>query len=249
MNYGVKSMMKLCFYDKSTDKLFAYFPFGNSMTISVTGDKVEAMANGTTAVTWSSNRKASAQLETQIISPKLLAIVLGATHAENQTGNMAHYEGGKLGSAAPTFTLQETPALGTLSVFLVKNDGATVISELTAVASSPTASQYSIEGKIITTHVTNAGANVLCIYAKAETTLEKTTIKADEFAKAFRITGVGLVKGIDGVERLQSVQIPNATAQSNMDFTYSSSDAASFNFSLDLAADPVTQELFSLITL
>lgn len=247
--YGIKDCAKLAFYKKSDGKLFAYFPFGNSMTIGVTGDKVEAMANGSTIITWQANRKATAQIDTQVISPKLLAIVLGATSETQATGNMVQFETGKVETSTPTFTLKETPSTATLSVFLTESDGATVISELTAIGSAPTDTQYSITDKVITLSSANAGKNILCIYAKDGVNIEKTTIKANEFSQAFRIVGLGKVKGVDGVERLQQIDIPSATAQSNADFQYSSDSASNFSFTFDLAADPVTMELVSFKSL
>ena len=44
--YGIKNACKMAFYKKSDGSLAAYFPFGNSINISVTGDKVEATAQG-----------------------------------------------------------------------------------------------------------------------------------------------------------------------------------------------------------
>lgn len=247
--YGIKNCAKLAFYDKSTNKLFAYFPFGNSMTLSVTGDKVEAMANGTTIITWQADRKATCAIETQTINSRLLTIVLGATATTEASGTLAQFETGKIGTSSPTFTIKETPSVGTLTVFLTESDGATVISELTAVENSPTAAQYSVNGKVITVHADNAGKNILCIYAKDGVNLDKITIKGDEFSKAYKIVALGEVKGVDGVVRLQEINIPSATAQSNTDFTYSSSDASNFSFTFDLAADPVTMELFSFKSL
>lgn len=247
--YGVKDCARLAFYRKSDNKLAAYFPFGNSLTIGVTGDKIEAEANGTTIITWQANRKATAQLDTQVISSKLLTIILGAATTTEATGTLAQFQTGKIGIASPTFTLDETPSIGTLSVFLTESDGATVISELTAIESNPTAAQYSISDKTITLHTDNAGKNILCIYAKDGVNLEKITIKGNEFAQAYKIVGIGMVKGVDGVERLQEINIPNATAQTNADFTYSASDASNFSFTFDLAVDPASMELFSFKSL
>jgi hypothetical protein len=178
----------------------------------------------------------------------LLAIVLGAT-SSTANGTIVQFQSGKIGTSSPTFALESTPSTGTLSVFLVKDDGATVISELTAIGSAPTAAQYSVSGTTITTHSSNAGKPILCIYAKDGTNIETTTIKANEFAQAYKVVGLGKVKGVDGVERLQEINIPNGTAQSNADFTYSSTDASSFSFTFDLAADPVTNELVTFKTL
>jgi len=249
INYGVKNACKLLFRKKADNSIFAYFPFGNSMSINVTGDKVEANAQGTTIITWAANRKATMSLETQVISSKLLTIILGATATTEETGTMAQFETGKFGASSTTFTIQKTPSVGTMSVFLTESDGATIISELTAIESAPTAAQYSISGKVITTNAANVGKPVLVVYAEDGTNLDKMTIKADEFSSAYQITAIGLVKGVDGVERLQEINIPSATAQTNADFTYSASDASNFNFTFDLAADPVTMELFSFKSL
>jgi hypothetical protein len=249
MYYGVKDCCKLAFYDKSSGDLFAYFPFGNSMGVSITGDSVTASANGSTIITWQANRKAEMNLESDTVSPQILTIVLGATHATDETGTIVQYNSGKFGTSSATFTLAETPSTGTLSVFLVKDDGATIISELTAIGSAPTAVQYSITGKVITTNASNAGANVLCIYAKDGTNIDHITIKSSEFSKPYKVVGLGVVRGVDGVDRLQEVNIPSATAQSNVDFTYNASEASKFSFKFDLAADPTTDELVSFKTL
>lgn len=246
--YGVKGMAKLAMYKKSDNSLFAYFPFGNSMTIAIEGESVEAQANGSTIITWQSGRKGTATLETQVISPRLLAIVLGATTTTG-SGTMAHYESGTIGTSSPTFTIAETPSTASLSVFITEADGATVKTELTAVPSSPTDVQYSISGKVITVSSGNAGKNILCIYTKDEENIETTTIKSNEYAQAVKIVGVGIVKDVTGVERFQQIEIPNATAQSNMDLTYSSTEPSSFSFTFDLSQDPVTNKMVEFKTL
>lgn len=247
--YGVKNACKLAFYKKSDGSLAAYFPFGNSISINVTGDKAEATAQGTTIITWASNRKATATIETQTISSRLLAIVLGATSSVESTGHIIQFQSGKIGSSSPTFTLNDTPASATLSVFLVEDDGATVKSELTVVGSTPSESQYSITNKVITVNAAHADKPILCVYGKEGTNIEKVTIAADKFAEAYQIKALGLVKTVNGTEKLQEINIPNATAQTNADFTYDASNPSNFSFVFDLAADPVTMELFSFRSL
>lgn len=247
--YGIKNCCKLAFYNKSTGALAAYFPFGNTLTVSITGDNVEAMANGSAIINWASNRKATAKLDTQTISPKLLMIVLGATNSTLASGTMVQFENGIIASATPTFTLAENVSTGTLSVFLTEADGATVISELTAIGSNPDATQYSIAGKIITVNAANASKNILCIYAKDGVNIDQITIKANEFSAPYRICGLGVVRGVDSIDRLQEINIPSATAQSNAEFTYSADSPSSFSFTFDLSADPITQELVSFKSL
>lgn len=247
--YGIKNACKMAFYKKSDGSLAAYFPFGNSINISVTGDKVEATAQGTTIITWAANRKATATIETQVISPRLLAIVLGATTTTEASGSLIQFQTGEIGTSSPTFTLDSIPAIGTLSVFLTEDDGATIKSELTAIGSNPSESQYSISDKVITVNSANAGKNILCIYGKEGTNIEKITIAADKFAEAYEIRAIGTVKTVKGIEKLQEIYIPSATAQTNADFTYDASNPSNFSFTFDLAADPVSFELFSFKSL
>lgn len=249
VTYGIKNCAKLAFYGKSDGLLKAYFPFGNSLKISVSGDKAEATANGSTVITWQANRKATAELTTMVVNPKILAIILGASETSG-AGTMARFETFTVDSATGTVTLSETPSTGTLSVMIVDSDGATVKSELTLEAgASATDTTYKITGKILTFSTNNKGKNVLCIYAKDETALTTTTIKSTEFAQAYKIVGLGTVKGVDGVERLQMINIPNTTASSSADFTYDASNPASFTFTFDISEDTVSHELFSFKSL
>ena len=241
--YGVKNAARMAFYNKSTGALAAYFPFGNAMSIEITGDKVEALAQGTTAITWQSGRKGTAKIDTDVISNKLMTIILGAANTTVANGNMVQFESKIAGTSSPTVTLSATPSTGTLSVFLTEADGATVISELTAVASAPTAVQYSVSGTTITLHTDNAGKPILLIYAKDGSNIEQMEIKANQFASAYKIVAIGVVKDINGIEKFQEITLPNATAQSNASFTYSATDKSSFSFTFDLAADPLTQNL------
>ncbi len=243
--YGVKNACKMAFYKKSDGSLAAYFPFGNSMSINVTGDSVEAQAQGSTIITWASNRRATATINTQTISSRLMAIVLGATTTTESSGNIIRFQTGKIGTSSATFTLDDTPATSTLSVFITEDDGATVKSELTSIGSNPSETQYSITDKVITVNSAHAGKPILCIYGKAGTNIEKVTVSADKFAEAYEIKALGLVKTVNGEEKLQEIHIPNATAQTNADFTYDASNPSDFSFTFDLASDPVTMELFS----
>lgn len=242
--YGVKNCAKLAFYEKDTGKLAAYFPFGNSMTISITGETAEATAQGSTIITWQQGRKGTMTLETQVISPRLLTIILGAISETHDVGVMTVFDNGQIKSDG-TFKLQKTPSVGTLSVFLTEQDGATIITELTPTESDPDNTQYIIEDDVIRVSDANKGAYILAVYAEDVQNLEEITVKANVFPKSYEIKGVGLVKDVTGVERFQEIHIYNATAQSNVDFTYSASEPSNFTFTFDLAANPVDMKMVS----
>ena len=84
--------------------------------------------------------------------------------------------------------------------FLTEDDGATIKSELTAIGSNPSESQYSISDKVITVNSANAGKNILCIYGKEGTNIEKITIAADKFAEAYEIRAIGTVKTVKALK-------------------------------------------------
>ena len=242
--YGVNGAVKIAFYNKTDGKLALYFPSANRLGISVTGEVKEALASGVTAVTWQANRKATVQLDTQLISPRLLTIVLGAVETNETNGNFTQFQTGRIDSTTATFVLDENPAVGTLTVFLTEEDGKTIKSELTlAIATPPSATEYKINGKTLTLHNSNKGKAILCIYAKEGTNITKLAIKSDTYASPYKMVCLGTVRQESGVDKLVEITIPTLTAQSNMDLTYDSENPSSFSFTFDVAKDPVTNEM------
>lgn len=242
--YGVNGAVKIAFYNKTDGKLALYFPSANSLALNVTGEVKEALASGVTAVTWQANRKATVKLDTQLISPRLLTIVLGAVETTEANGNFAVFETGKIDVATATYSLGSAPATGTLSVFIVENDGKTVKSELTATTNAtPLATEYKITGQQITLEASQAGNNILCVYAKAGTNITRLAIKADTYASPYKMVCLGTVRQESGVDKLVEITVPTLTAQSNMDLTYDSNNPSSFSFTFDVSKDPVTNEM------
>lgn len=242
--FGIANPAKLCFYDLTTGKLALYMPTPNAFSMSVTGEVKEALAGGVSAIQWQANRKATAKIDSQLISSKLLTIMLGAVETTEASGTFAQYETGKIDSSTATFNLTNAVSVGTLSVFLTENDGKTVKTELTlAAGSTPGATEYKISGQQLTFDASNKGKPVLCIYAKDGVNITRQSIKADVYSKAYKIQALGGARLESGVDKLVEITLPKATAQSNMDITFDASSPSQFSFTLDLAADPVTQEL------
>lgn len=242
--YGINGACKIAFYNKTDGKLALYFPSANSLGISVTGDVKEALASGVSAVSWQSGRKMQVKMDSQLISPRLLTIILGAVETTEGTGNFAQMETGKIDSTTATYALTSAPATGTLTVFLVENDGKTVKTELTVAAgSTPTASEYKVSGQTITVDASNKGANILCIYAKAGTNITRLSVKSTQYASPYKMVCLGTVRQEDGVDKLVEMTVPQLTAQSNVDLTYSADSPSSFSFTFDVNKDPVTDEM------
>lgn len=243
-SYGVYGPSKLCFYDLQTGKLAMYFPSANSFGFNLTGESKEILEAGSPALIFQGNRKGTVKLDTQIISAKLLSIMLGAVETNEANGNFAQYETYKVDGTTATVSLANAPATGTLSVFILENDGRTVKSELTVAAgATPTSTEYKISGQTITFEATNKNKPVLCTYAKAGTNITKIAIKSDVYAKPYKIVALGQVRQLSGTDALVEITVPQATAQSNIDLTYSSSDPSSFSFTMDLGKDPISNEM------
>ncbi len=243
-SYGVYGATKLCFYDLQTGKLAMYFPSANSFGFSLTGESQEILEAGSPALTFQGGRKGTLQIDTSIISPKLLTIMLGAVETNEASGNFAQYETGKVDGTTATFSLATAPATGTLSVFILEDDGRTVKTELTVAAgASPTATEYKITGQTITFEATNKNKAILCTYAKAGTNITKVAIKSDTYAKAYKVQGLGQVRQLSGVDALVEITVPQATAQSNMDLTFSAESPSTFSFTMDLGKDPISNEM------
>lgn len=183
-------------------------------------------------------------MDTQIISPRLLTIILGAVETTEGTGNFAQFETGKIDSTSATFSLQNAPATGTLSVFIVEADGKTVKSELAVTTNpSPLATEYKISGQQLTFEASVKGQNVLCIYAKAGTNITRLAIKSNTYASPYKMVCLGTVRQESGIDKLTEITIPTLVAQSNVDLTYDSANPSSFSFTFDVNKDPVTDEM------
>jgi hypothetical protein len=242
--YGVQGACKIAFYNKTDNKLALYFPSANSLGISVSGETKEALAAGVTAITWSANRKMSIKLDTQLISPRLLTLILGAVETTEVNGNFAVFETGKIDSATATYSLGSAPAVGTLSCFITEADGKTVKTELTVAAgATPLVGEYKISGQTITVDASYKGQPILCIYAKAGTNITRLAIKADTYASPYKMVCLGTVRQESGVDKLVEITVPTLTAQSNMDLTYDSQNPSSFSFTFDVSKDAVTNEM------
>lgn len=242
--YGINGACKIAFYNKTDNSLALYFPSANSLGISVTGEVKEALASGVSAISWQSGRKATVKMDTQLISPRLLTIILGATETTEGSGTFAQFETGRIDSTTATFNLANTPSVGTVSVFLTENDGKTVKSELTLMAgASPTATEYKITGQQITVDASNKGKPILVIYAKDGTNITRLAIKANQYASPYKMVCLGTVRQESGVDKLTEITIPQLTAQSNIDLTYDSANPSSFSFTFDVNKDPVTDEM------
>lgn len=203
-----------------------------------------ALAQGSPVISWQAGRKATVKIDSDLISPRLLTIILGAVETTESTGNMTQMETGKIDSATATYSLQSASAVGTLSVFLTEADGKTVKSELTvAGGASPTASEYKITGQSIAFDASNKGQNVLCIYAKAGVNITKLAIKASQYASPYKLIALGQVRLESGIDKLVEITIPTLVAQSNMDLSFDSANPSKFSFTFDVNKDPVTDEL------
>jgi hypothetical protein len=244
--FGIQNACKLAFYNKTDGKLALYFPSANKFGLNLTGEVKEALANGSTAITWQANRKGTMALDTQLISPRLLTIILGAVETTEATGNITQFETGRIDSSTSTFSLANAPATGTLTVFLTEADGKTVKSELSVAAgASPTASEYKISGQVITVDASNQGKPILCIYAKAGTNITKLVIKSNVYASPYKVVALGTVR-TEATDKLCEITLPSITFQSNTGFDFDSANPSSFSFTADLSADPVTNNMIEM---
>lgn len=244
--FGIQNACRLAFYNKSDNKLALYFPSANKFGLNVTGEVKEALAQGSTAISWQANRKGTMSLESNLISPRLLTIVLGAIETTEATGNIAQFETGRIDSTTATFSLANAPATGSLTVFQTEADGKTVKSEFTVAAgATPTATEYKISGQVITFDASNKGKSILCIYAKAGTDITKLVVKSNVYASPYRLVALGTVR-TEISDKLAEITLPSITFQSNTNLDFDASNPSAFSFTADLAADPVTSNMIEM---
>lgn len=232
---GIKDAAKLMFVDPATNKPVLYYPYANSLQIQISSESVAAQAGGSDKIKWAFGKTGTATLSCAVVPLKMLAMFLGATETSNTTVGKPYVDAGAL--SGTSYTLQDTPKSGSLTVFLCENDNKTIISELTATASAPSDTQYSITGTTITVSAGNSGKNLLCYYVKDLTGKNRFEVKGNVFSGGYRIEGITSMKMEDGSVKAYKLTLPVATPTPNGDLTFSASQPSEFSLTLDLTPD------------
>lgn len=243
LQYGLKEVANVVFYDVATGKPAIFFDTLKVSTIENESESTEArggQGNGK-LMSWDYGRTATLQMQDALLSDQSLAMLAG--NALKQT-NIVAYGREVLtatGSAPTKVTLKETPIANSVTVYKVSNG--IMSTEVTT---------FTVNAKDVefTAGVTS-GEQVMVFYQYnvADNSATLVTFSADKFPATYKVVGDTIARGRDGIDRKMQFVIPKAKLQSSFTLTMDAENVSTFDFNLDIIVEAGTNKLYDIIRL
>jgi hypothetical protein len=198
MKFGYRDITDVALIDLETDEHVIFMDYLQTAS-NTYGQETTYLMGGRGApklVGFKSDNAMRMEMTSAILSPELLAIMFG-TEAETNSQNVPVTE--VLTVTGSTIALSATPVISTgFDVVLSETlDKSIPTVNLERVAATPTATQFTVSGNVISLNGTeySSGGIFIITYYKASTASNKrVSMKTDKFTKAYKLTGYTLWK-------------------------------------------------------
>jgi hypothetical protein len=235
--YGIKDASDLTIISNKTNKQVLFANYCNKTDINFTSSDVYALKKGVKAIGWSANREGTMSVEMQIFDLQWIALLMGS---ELSTGIVELNKHEVLTVTSASATLTETPKSGSLTVFILDDDGITHSTEQTAGTPATTPNTYSISGKTLTFNSTTFATDkkVVCYYLLDSASTNKSfTVSADKFPSGYTVIADTTIKTSENVEEQIQFKLPNVKPRSNMTLSMNSDTPTTLAIEWDIFAD------------
>lgn len=253
LRYGMKEVANVIFFDIDPNSETYKKPVAFLDTLKVSSIENEsetAEARGgrgnNKLMTWDYGRTANLSISDALLSDTTIAMLAGSQmKSENirvvgreQFGKEDDVkkltESGTTGAYTYTFTLDETPTAGTLTVYNYK-DGL-IVDEIVIDSAD-------IVGSVVTFDSAVLVNDVMAFYEYVIATgANQIVFSGEKFPSTYRVVGETLVRGEDGVDRRMQFEIPKAKMQSTFSLTMDVENVATFDFTLEVLMDAKSRE-------
>lgn len=248
LQYGLKEVANVIFFDISTNKPAIFFDTLKVSTIENESESAEARGGqgNNRLMTWDYGRTANLAIQDALLSDNSLAMLAGTEVQTASSSNKIRVVGRDTLTVVDNLgkmevTLKETPVADAkgnkVTIFAVQNG--IITEELTA----------TVTGKVaeITTGATE-GMTVMAFYEYEVTdNATKVTFSGDKFPATYRVVGDTWVRGRDGKDHKMQFVIPQAKLQSSFSFTMDVENVAVFDFNLEVLVEAGTNRLYDII--
>ncbi|AKQ08527.1 virion structural protein [Bacillus phage PBC2] len=247
--YGMKEVANVIFFDIATNKPVLFFDTLKVSTIENESESAEAtggQGNGR-LMSWDYGRKATLTMQDALLSDISLSLLAGTAVKSSGIKAVGHevLTAEKDATAGVKVTLKNEPLAGTLAVYKVSKGIMT--EEVTGVTQDTDKKVI----KIPTDGGVKEGESVMVFYEYTVTGSDATqiTFNGSAFPATYRVVGVTVVRGQDGIDRKMQFNIPKAKLQSSFSLTMDAENVSTFDFTLDVLVDAETNKLYDIIRL
>ena len=240
MNIAIKDACSCTFYDRNTGKPEMYSDYFNTFSLSVSQESVYAKAKGQNKIGFAGAKEVSIQMESEVIEPKYLAILLGSEMVEGVEAELTERRVITLGADKK---IDITGAVdGTVSVFGLERDMRTHTVEMEI--SPVTTNARGMKEVVVADGF--EGQSVVVYFLTKKPNTKKITVGTKTKAKNFKINALTTLTNEFGEEDVMAINIFNARPQANLEIGLNADSPANFSATFDLLADE-KNEMFELV--
>lgn len=229
--FAIKDVAACTFINKANNKVFMYTPYLNNMSLNISSENVDAMANGVAKISFPGAKEGEFSISSQVIELKYLAMMLGSDVVDGGNAKISKRVVGTLDSQKK-ITLTGIKALtGSVSAFAVDRDNITHIEEKTVTVN--------VSGSNTEVTITNGevGEKVV-VYCLVEAPTKQRIIVTDKStASTFNVKGVSIAKDEFGAEVLVGLDIKACTPVTNMELSLEAENPSEFSCTFKMLAD------------
>ena len=242
--YGIKDSANLTVKYKAgtnKDKVFLYSDYATVSTNEWTSEQVYAKSKNVNAIRWDYGRASTFKVDMEIFDLKWIGMLFGT---EFVTGGADILKREVLTVANNKATLTGTPKTGSMSVYVLDEDGITNGKELKAGETTATADTYVLGGtdskEITTSGVTG---KIVAYYIEASTTAKTMTISANKYPENFIIVGDTMIRGTDGSDEFVQITYHNVKPKSQFTLTLDAANITTLSVEFDILKDTASDAM------
>lgn len=225
---GIKDAGDIAFKDLTTGKQALYMDYANTFKFDLSTDSVSSKGKGINRVNFSLPTEGELTIGCELINFDLFALIMGSTLLSGQIDYFKR-EVFTLTENDQVVTLAETPKDAKVSVYKIREDGATHLGQLE-------------EASCTTKSVTCTGGvkgDKIAIYYVYEKEGRYFNIKGTpENTKYYEINAIVRMKSSEnGADSFMELDIKKASVQNSISIEFSAENPSSFEIKLQLLAD------------
>lgn len=238
--YGIKDSANFTVKYKAganKGKVFLYSDYATVATNEWTSEQVYAKSKSVNAIRWDYGRASTLKVDMEIFDLKWVAMLFGTDFV---TGSKDILKREVLTIADNKATMTGTAVAGSMSVYVLDDDGLTNKTELT-VGETAGEGKYTIADKTITT--SDVTGKIAVYYLEAKTEARTMTINADKYPDNFEIFGDTMIRATDGSDEFVQINYLNVKPKSNFTLTLDASNITTLSAEFDILKDTGSSDM------